>query len=265
MFCTGSQFISMIGVRIITLQTVTSTSDYLLDILNSGEIPEEGTIVWAMSQTKGRGLGDNTWDSEPGRNLTFSAILYPGFLLPDRQFMLNKVVSLSVHDFVSDFLPGEAVSIKWPNDIYISHGKVAGILIHNIIKSNTMEAAVAGIGLNINQTQFSNRLPNPVSLRMFTAFEPDIRDCLMKVCKSFNHWYHLLREGRSALIDSSYLERLYNYRKPAAYRADNNTFTGTIQGVTEFGRLIMDVEGTGIREFDMKDIGFILPSARQAY
>ena len=74
-----------------------------------------------------------------------------------------------------------AVSIKWPNDIYVKNDKIAGILIENSIMGEKLEYSVAGIGLNINQEKFLSNAPNPVSLKLITGSDYDLSDLLCKI------------------------------------------------------------------------------------
>lgn len=94
-------------------------------------------------------------------NLTFSAVLCPAGLRAESQFYLSKAVALSVSDTVDSF--GIESRIKWPNDIYVGDGKVAGILIENDLMGACVSRSIAGIGLNVNQTAFDR--PCPIRLR----------------------------------------------------------------------------------------------------
>jgi BirA family biotin operon repressor/biotin-[acetyl-CoA-carboxylase] ligase len=121
--------------RIIELDSIDSTNSFAERLIKEKEV-QEGIIIWAHEQTAGKGQGENVWLSEPGKNLTLSMILYPRFLPVDRQFLLNKAISLGVIDFVHTLLPPESVKIKWPNDICQNYSKLGGILISNIITGN---------------------------------------------------------------------------------------------------------------------------------
>ena len=120
--------------KIIALDIAGSTNEYMLDKIKAGIISEEGTVVIANYQSVGKGLDQNTWESEAGKNLMFSILLKPGFLKADQQFQLTKIISLAVYDFVRNYLPNERIKVKWPNDIYVGNKKIAGILISNTIK-----------------------------------------------------------------------------------------------------------------------------------
>ena len=126
----------IIGKHIIQLEKVPSTNDYALKLL-SKSTPEEGTIISTNSQTMGKGLAGNGWESQAGKNLTISIILKPSFLNPSKQFYISKIIALAVHEFLSGQLKN--VRIKWPNDIYVNNDKIAGILIENSVIGNNFE------------------------------------------------------------------------------------------------------------------------------
>ena len=84
----------IIGKNIIRLQEVDSTNDYILKEIHKGSISDEGTIVVAENQISGKGLDKNLWESEAGKNLTFSVLLKPGFIKAEQQFLMNKAISL---------------------------------------------------------------------------------------------------------------------------------------------------------------------------
>src|SRR5690606_41931008 len=105
----------------------------------------------AVDQYNGRGQKDAVWQSEPGKNLTFSMLLMPTFLEPKQQFVLPAAISLAVARWLES-LTRVTVKIKWPNDIYIGDREIGGILIENILKGKTTKSANTGIGINVNQT-----------------------------------------------------------------------------------------------------------------
>ncbi|HYH55846.1 MAG TPA: biotin--[acetyl-CoA-carboxylase] ligase, partial [Anseongella sp.] len=146
-----------------------STNNFAKELVaNSGPVPD-GTVIMAEGQYGGRGQADNTWLSEPGKNLTFSLILNCEFLPPAEQFCLSMAVSLGVLGTVKRELGKEAL-IKWPNDIYFGAKKLGGILIENVLMGSLLRSSVTGIGLNVNQTHFP-RLEGATSFRLVKASE----------------------------------------------------------------------------------------------
>ena len=99
----------------IVLAETTSTNSYLADLCNAQPYPEL-TSVYSSFQSAGRGQRGNSWESEAGKNLLFSFVLYPDFLEAHRQFYLSQVTALALYDVLSSYTEG--ISIKWPNDIY---------------------------------------------------------------------------------------------------------------------------------------------------
>ena len=130
------------------IEDVTSTNDYLSQLCKNNETKEFYT-VWAERQTAGRGQRGNSWESEPGKNLTFSIVLYPTVLKARQQFYLSMLVSTAVVYALNNYTKG--FSVKWPNDIYWNDKKIAGILIENELEGNYVMQSIVGIGLNVNQ------------------------------------------------------------------------------------------------------------------
>jgi len=115
---------TIIGKNIIRKDEVSSTNEYIKHCIGSNQIFESGDIVFTNYQTQGKGRGSNTWESETAKNLTFSIYLKPEFLRAEDQFLLNKVVSVGILNFVRSIIMDQHISIKWPNDIYINDRKI---------------------------------------------------------------------------------------------------------------------------------------------
>jgi BirA family biotin operon repressor/biotin-[acetyl-CoA-carboxylase] ligase len=148
-------------MKLISLESVDSTNTYLRSLPEA----DNYTIVTAHTQTAGRGQRGNSWEAEPGANITLSMLMRPENISADRQFAISRAVALAVADTVAQFLPIESnISVKWPNDIYVDDRKIAGILIENSIAGNDIVRSIIGVGLNDNQTVFVSDAPNPVSL-----------------------------------------------------------------------------------------------------
>ncbi|MDD5507119.1 MAG: biotin--[acetyl-CoA-carboxylase] ligase [Bacteroidales bacterium] len=249
----------IIGSRIIYLDRVSSTNAIALRLMEEHSYPE-GCLFVAHTQYAGRGMGVNKWESEPGKNLTFSVVLFPDFLPVERQFMLNKMVSLALHDFISRLSLQAAVTIKWPNDIYLGERKAAGILINNVIQGASLVRSVAGIGLNINQEVFRSDAPNPVSLKNLTGKELRLERCLTDLCQDLDRRYEELRMGMFRQMDRDYLERQYRRGGFFPFLFHGKNIRASIESVDTFGRLVLlTAEGERILS-DQKEITFIIES-----
>ena len=138
------------GWTLVALQSVGSTNDQAARLADGGAA--EGTVVWAREQSGGRGRRGRRWASPVG-NLYSSTVLRPG-CPAQRAAELGFVAALAVADIVP---PGRAVRVKWPNDVLVDGGKVAGILPESAIGQNgKAEHVVMGIGVNVG---FAPRLP----------------------------------------------------------------------------------------------------------
>src|SRR5450755_322744 len=133
----------------------------------------QGTIFFAHEQLAGKGQRGKSWSSQPGENIIMSVVLEPEFLPVSRQFPLSACVALACHDFFSRYAGARETFIKWPNDLYWRDRKAGGILIENSFRGNKWMAAIAGIGVNINQVSFPETVRNPVSLRQITGRNHD--------------------------------------------------------------------------------------------
>ncbi len=134
------------------------------------------SFLAAYGQTAGRGQGDHTWFSTPGKNLTFSYLLrYSEFLghplATDDALLITCVTTLGIRDYL--LTHGVKADIKWPNDIWVDGKKICGILIENILEDGAIRESIIGVGLNLNETGWPPELPNPVSLSELTGRQYD--------------------------------------------------------------------------------------------
>ena len=239
--------------QIIRIEQTASTNSYLLQLSNTESLAE-GTVVVTDNQTQGRGQGNNTWESESGKNLTFSMILYPVSVEANGQFVLSKTISLAVYDFLSQFVSD--VSVKWPNDVYVGDQKITGILIENFIEGAFLTKTIAGIGVNINQERFVSDAPNPVSLRQLTGNSYLLDDCLKNLCMCIARRYRMMTANAHQLHED-YVHHLYRFGKPSRFSADGILFDATITGVNHYGMLEVETANGKCKTFDFKEIQFI--------
>ncbi len=244
----------MIGSDILFFENLPSTNTYAANLLKSKEVPE-GTIVRAKYQSAGRGQMGNTWESEPGKNLLISIILYPRVIHASEQFLISMAISLGISDFLEREISG--CKIKWPNDIYVKNDKIAGLLIENALIDNSIISTIAGIGLNINQRIFLSDAPNPVSMSMITGKEYDTDQCLKGLSEALDRRYSLLLSGKLNIIRNDYISRLFRHREWCYYKDSNGTFKGRLISVNEAGMLIIENPAGKLTEYSFKEIEFI--------
>ncbi len=236
----------------IFLDSVSSTNDYLEELVNNGL--QEPVVVRAGYQSEGKGYGANKWHSPKGLNLLLSFSVFPESLHPSDIFAISEIVSLSITQLISG-ITTKQVFVKWPNDIFVENNKIAGILIKNELEPHKVNHSIIGIGLNLNQKDFPAEIPNPVSLCRLTGekYKPEeIQDELLTI---FSSWYGHLTSGNLDHIHSGYMERLYLYNMEHTFYESGKAFTGVIKDVMPDGRLVIQTE-TGDRIFGFKEVKF---------
>jgi len=244
----------IIGSKLIFRESLSSSNSYAAKLLKI-EAVQEGTIIYTNYQTTGRGQTGNTWESEDGKNLLISLILYPLMIKPSYQFIISKIISLGICDYLRQQTTN--VSIKWPNDIYVNNDKIAGILIEASIIRDEIENIIAGIGLNINQKIFKSDAPNPVSLGMITGKSYNIEECLKSLASCLDRRYKQILHGKISDIDSDYLSNLYRIGQWCDYSDTNGLFEGRINSVNHSGRLQIEDRRGRIYEYAFKEVNFL--------
>ncbi|NOY49331.1 MAG: biotin--[acetyl-CoA-carboxylase] ligase [Chlorobi bacterium] len=240
------------------IESLGSTNDYLFDIIAGGDV-KEGKIIIARNQLKGKGTSNNKWESEAGKNLTFSILVKPDFIMAENQFVITQIVSLALTNSLSCFLDEDKLKIKWPNDIYYSNGKLAGILIQNIIKGSTISHSVIGIGLNLNQERFYSGAPNPVSMVQIANKTFDPKDVLKKILESFEeNYYRFMLFPKTKWLEKSYLDKMFRFNNLSEFTENARAFKGRIKGIDNYGRLIVIKQNGEEKFYGFKEIEFVI-------
>ena len=247
-----------IDIALEKLKETTSTNDYLAHLCKESKAKEFYTVI-AESQTKGKGQRGNSWESEAGKNLTFSTVLYPTALEANKQFCLSMLAALACHEALDNYIDG--FSIKWPNDIYWKDKKIGGILIENELEGKYIVQTIIGIGLNINQETFYSDAPNPVSLKQILGVEVKLQEVLMKVVHGIIGGYRQLETNFDVTLQAiSTLYRKHLYRREGLfpYRDAQGEFMAEYQDVELDGHLILKDEQGTLRRYAFKEVNFIL-------
>lgn len=244
-----------VGQNLVELKQVDSTNTFLKNLLSKSTPVPEGTVIMAEDQFAGRGQRDNTWHAQPGKNLTFSILLNPGFLSVQQQFDLTRAVSLGVYDALYPLLR-DSLRIKWPNDIYYQNNKFGGMLIENILQGNRIKHSIIGIGLNVNQEEFHPSATNATSIKKILQRDYDLKTILAQICNKVEGYYLQLRMGRFAQMRELYQSRLYRLNEEHLFKSNGETFKGVIKNVTDEGLLIVHT-GAGERLYNLKEIEFL--------
>lgn len=239
-------------MHLIKLDATDSTNAYLRRLVLS-TTPEDYTVIAAKQQSQGRGQMGTQWQSEAGKNLTFSLLRRDLNLNVQQGFVLNICVSLAIYT-VLKHIQVPHLSIKWPNDILSGRSKICGTLIENKVQGKEIITSIIGIGLNVNQLTFDN-LQNVSSLHLLLgkAFELDtllygIVDALKTI------FLEREKTGDRPLWDA-YESALFRKGKPSTFENTvGERFDGKISGVTKNGKLIISCEDAVSKTFDLKEV-----------
>ena len=245
--------------------TVDSTNTQLMN--EKGGLPDR-TVYAALFQTAGRGQKGNRWESRAGENLTFSILLKPAAVAATEQFILSQIVALGLVDYLAG--KGVPATIKWPNDIYAGDRKICGTLIEPSLSDGRVIAAVAGIGLNMNQRQFDPSLPNPTSLALVTGRSFAVKEELPKLLACIFRYYDQLDSAYARNgFDARYLEKLYRRGQwhffetmpatdvPTEYRSGLR-IEARILGIDGKARLLLEHRDGTLHTYGFKEIKYIL-------
>lgn len=216
-----------------------------------------GDAVIAVSQTAGRGQRGHRWVTAAGENLTFTLVVEPTFLPVAQQFLLSEIAALSVVDTLAHY--GIAAQIKWTNDVYVGDRKICGMLIEHALNGDVLARSLLGIGINVNQTEFPEWLPNPCSMRTLTGRTYAVREVFDCFYRCFGERYALLAEAAGAeRMQRDYRAAMYRLGRPARFfLPGEGEVVGTIRGADPDGTLRVEIDGR-VRGFLFREIEFIL-------
>ena len=217
-----------------------------------------GDVFVAEFQTAGRGRLDHEWHAARGENLTFSVVLDAANASPAEVATLPLVVGLAVARYVSSLLGGAAdVSVKWPNDVLVGGRKICGILCER-----NGDAVIAGVGLNVNQTDFPAEIAvRATSLRLATGspFDRDgvLNGVVTEIGDMHSRW---LRGGFAALCGAFAAFDVLKGREVAVLATDGDAapIKGLCGGVQEDGSLLVGETRVYAGEAHVSETGLTL-------
>ncbi|MGB3780833.1 MAG: biotin--[acetyl-CoA-carboxylase] ligase [Tunicatimonas sp.] len=240
-----------LGKQIFYYPSCDSTNRQAQRLLQEGEA-SHGTLLYTDHQTAGRGQQGSEWEAAPSQNLTVSLILFPA-LTVEQQHWLTIVASLSVHDAISFWL-SPPPTIKWPNDILCESSKICGILIQNNLKGRKIHSSVVGIGLNVNQSQFT--VPGATSLALLTGQRWNRQEVLTRWAVCAERRLEQLEQKDFATLSDDYLARMHWRGERHLFEDVRGQFYGTIIGIDEHGQLMVKTEGE-TRYYDVKQLKYV--------
>lgn len=235
---THNNSLQIVGNSFIELAEINSTNTYAMEQIQA-KVAEHGTVFFAHHQTNGKGTRGKNWQSDVGSNITMSVVLDMQKLALHKQFLLSATIALSVWDFLNNYVHND-IKIKWPNDIYFKNNKIAGILIENTVKGSYMQWAVVGIGININQTNFSKDLVRATSLSIINKKSYSTLVLAKELCNNIEFRLQKLWENTEIELMNEYNNLLYKVNEEVKLKKGNILFTCTIKKVTQTGFLVVN-------------------------
>lgn len=238
-------------MQIIKLDAIDSTNRYLKE-LSRDQLVEDFTVVIADEQRKGKGQMGTEWVVEKGKNLTFSVLKKFERLRPNNRFEISICTSLAIHDSLKG-LGIPKLTVKWPNDIMSGTTKIGGILIENRIEGQFITTSIIGIGLNVNQTDYSN-LKNAGSLSSVTGNYFDLEEVLKVILEQMQHYFDLQANSKGKFLYEAYEDVLFRKDMASSFKnRRGDLLQGIIRGISQEGKLLVEMDGR-LDEFGLKEL-----------
>ncbi|HEX9443513.1 MAG TPA: biotin--[acetyl-CoA-carboxylase] ligase [Candidatus Binatia bacterium] len=242
-----------LGKRIHYFPELDSTNQYAFHLAKAGG--EEGEVVIAECQTRGKGRLGRSWFSPPGLNLYLSVVLKPR-LPPAQAPRLTLMAAVALAETVQSFL-GAPPAIKWPNDILVGGKKLAGILTESSSGAERLDFVVIGIGVNLNLPE--SALPEEIratatSLLMLTKKAVDRAAFTRELIRSLDRCYGELEERGFPGIAGRW-EAFFELKgRRVRVEMGDRQLGGTARGIDADGALIVEEEGGALTRVIAGDV-----------
>lgn len=233
-----------------------STNDEAKMLAEAGAA--EGTLVWALEQTRGHGRQGRLWVSPPG-NLYASIILKPDVTAVVAA-QLGFAAALASREACLEFAPDAAIGFKWPNDVLLEGRKLAGILLESQMHSDGRLAWLV-LGIGVNLVTYPVATDYAATALSACGVEATPEAMLAALARRFLHWYAQWRGGQDfSVLRAAWLDHAQGLGHAIRVRLPQVTFTGTFAGLDNDGALLLDT-GAGRRRVAA---GEVFPAAPQS-
>lgn len=244
-------------MRILRLDEVDSTNTYVEQ--HTADL-RHGDVVVTDRQTAGRGQRGNSWESEPGENITFTMLLKPR-IEATQQFMLSCAVALAVCDTLKEMCSIDCL-VKWPNDIYAGDDrKICGILISHSLQGKHINHTIAGVGININQQRFLSDAPNPASVWQLTGRRHDCETILHSLADKIDKFTDRLSDPSfRTYIKEEYMRRLWRgdgATYPFLETSTGERFDASVVDIEPLGHLLLRYTDGKLRRYAFKEVAWL--------
>ncbi len=230
--------------RLVRYDTIDSTNDEAKRLARAGA--EEGTLVWALEQTAGRGRRGHAWASPRG-NLYTSLILRPG-CPASRAAQVGFVAALAIGDTLgSTCKRREGVSHKWPNDVLVHGRKIAGILLESELgEGDIPEFVIVGAGVNLISSPQDTEFPaTSIAEQGLRSISPT--EAIEEFAGNFQVWERRWRKDGFAPIRTAWLANAMSLGGPIRVRLEATVLCGRFLDIDQHGALVLEVAGANRR------------------
>lgn len=282
-------------MRVFHEPALNSTNTVLKSRIETWRYRRLPLALTADEQTAGRGVGRNVWCSEKGVNALFSLAFRPTFLEAEHQFLLNMALSLSMLHTLDEWragargagcaegadgadgadgagAPALPLALKWPNDLYAGEKKLGGILFELSVMGSRCAWAVMGVGVNVNQREFPDWVPNPTALCLLGAGDavaetaaldmPALRRRFIeRAARDYRRLERRARHLPAAVLlqryKAAYLKRLLFLGQLRTYICLGERMSARLTGVDDYGQAL--VEAADGRRFScgLKELKYV--------
>jgi BirA family transcriptional regulator, biotin operon repressor / biotin---[acetyl-CoA-carboxylase] ligase len=246
--------------RLVSLETVGSTNEEAKRLARAGA--EDGTLIWAREQTRGKGRSGRAWTSPPG-NLYLSLVLRPD-CPPVAASQLGFVAALGAGGGLAEVLPPMIdLRYKWPNDILLNRRKVAGILLETeSAAADRLDWLVLGIGINVAERPSDTAFP-ATSLREEGDLESTVEGVLEAFARHFLSWVNRWLDDGFAPVRAAWRKSAIGIGEAIRVRLPNAELEGVFEDIDQDGALLLRESGT-VRRITAGDVFFAGPAGSGA-
>ena len=233
-----------IGLPFTELTEVDSTNIYAMNQVKTN-LAGHGAAFLAQKQWAGKGQMGKVWEAEKGQNILLSVVLDSKKLVFDGLALEPSVVSMLVAVGCFNFFityAGDETRIKWPNDIYWRDRKAAGILIETSFRGPIWQWSIAGMGVNINQTEFGTGLKKAVSLKQITGKTFLVPELAKELCRHLEAALQIVVDKGPDTLLALYNNVLYKKGEQVLLDIQGQKITATICRVLSNGYLEIETE-----------------------
>jgi len=225
--------------RLVRYDTVGSTNDEAKRLARARA--EEGTLVWGLEQTAGRGRRGRTWSSPPG-NLYASLILRPHCPL-DQATQLGFIAALAVGDTLSSICDNrlDGLSYKWPNDVLLRGRKIAGILLESELGGDREFPlfVVVGVGVNLVSSPRDTEFPAiSIAEEELGTVPPGV--ALEGFARYFEAWAERWRAEGFAPVRAAWRAHAAALGESIRVRLEAATLQGRFLDIDQHGALLLE-------------------------